>query len=153
MLIPERESWTAALAAADPSRIAALADAISVRGTVEALAPLREGLMLLQLRDSVAGSRFHLGEMPVTTVHLRLIENGRSAEGGAMLMSDDIERTTQLAILDAALVGGWPETDQIAELLAEGMAARAQIEAERALVLDRTRVDFQLLSEADDGND
>ncbi len=153
MLIPERESWTAALAAADPSRIATLADAISARGTVEALAPLREGLMLLQLRDSVAGSRFHLGEMPVAAVHLRLTENGHSAEGGAMLMSDDIERTTQLAILDAALVGGWPETDQIAELLAEGMAARAQIEAERALVLDRTRVDFQLLAEADDGND
>jgi alpha-D-ribose 1-methylphosphonate 5-triphosphate synthase subunit PhnG len=152
MTVPEREGWATALAAADQGAVTALADAISARAHVEAVVPISEGLMLLQLRDSVAGVRFHLGEIPVTTVHLRITEAARSAEGGATLMSDDIERTTRIAILDAVMAAGWPEADRIAELLIEGAAARARIEAERALVLNRTRVDFKLVSETANGN-
>jgi hypothetical protein len=40
-----------------------------------------------------------------------------------------------------------PEAPEIEALIAEGIAARAEVQARRALALDRTRVDFQLLSE------
>lgn len=144
---PDREDWAAALAAADRGRVAALADRIRARCTVEPLAPPREGLMLMQLRESVAGAAFHLGEIPMARVHLRLIAPEGMAEGGAALMSDDLALVTRLAILDAALVADLPEAPEIETLLAEGIAARAEIQARRALALERTRVDFQLLSE------
>ncbi|MFZ5751789.1 MAG: phosphonate C-P lyase system protein PhnG [Pseudomonadota bacterium] len=146
---PKREDWAAALAAANKERVAALADRIRDRAQVEPLAPPREGLMLMQLRDSVAGAAFHLGEIPMARVHLRLTAPEGSAEGGAALMSDDLSLVTRLAILDAALVADLPEAPEIEALLAEGMAARAEMQAQRALALDRTRVDFQLLSEDD----
>jgi alpha-D-ribose 1-methylphosphonate 5-triphosphate synthase subunit PhnG len=149
MMRPERENWTAALAAADTGRVAALADRIRDRATVEPLAPPREGLMLMQTRDSVAGAAFHLGEIPMARVHLRLTAPEGMAEGGAALMSDDLALVTRLAILDAALMADLSEAPEIEALLAEGMAARAEVQARRALALDRTRVDFQLLSEDD----
>jgi len=146
-LIPDREDWAAALAAADAARVAALADRIRARAQVAPLAPPREGLMLMQARDSVAGAAFYLGEIPMARVHLRLTAPEGAAEGGAALMSDDLALVTRLAILDAALVADLPETPEIKALIAEGVAARAELQAQRALALDRTRVDFQLLSE------
>lgn len=145
----QREDWGAALAAADPAAVTALAGRITAKVKVEAMAPPREGLMLLQMRDSVAGSPFHLGEIPVAKVHLRLVDGPHVAEGAAVLMSDDLTRVTQIAVLDAALAAGWDEASEIEALIADGHAARARAEAERALVLERTRVDFQLLSEED----
>ncbi|GIK82937.1 MAG: hypothetical protein BroJett024_40420 [Alphaproteobacteria bacterium] len=146
---PEREDWAAALAAADGARVAALADRIRDRAEVEPLAPPREGLMLMQARDSVAGAAFHLGEIPMARVHLRLTASEGAADGGAALMSDDLALVTRLAVLDAALAADLPEAPEIEALIADGMAARAEVRARRALALDRTRVDFQLLSEED----
>jgi alpha-D-ribose 1-methylphosphonate 5-triphosphate synthase subunit PhnG len=145
--LPDRQDWGAALAAADPAAVAALAARITARARIEALAPPREGLMLLRLRDSVAGAPFHLGEIPVARVHLRLIDGDRVAEGGAVLMSDDLPRVTEIAVLDAALAAGWSEAPEIEALIAAGQRARAQTEADRQQVLERTRVDFERLSE------
>lgn len=147
MTRPEREDWACALAAANADKVAALADRIRDRAEVEPLAPPREGLMLMQARDSVAGAAFHLGEIPMARVHLRLTAPEGAADGGAALMSDDLALVTRLAILDAALTADLPEAPDIEALIAEGMAARAEVNARRALALDRTRVDFQLLSE------
>lgn len=146
---PEREDWAMALAAADSARVADLADRIRARAKVEPLSPPREGLMLMQLRDSVAGAPFHLGEIPMARVHLRLTAPEGTASGGAALMSDDLALVTKLAVLDAALMADLPEAPEIEALIAQGMAARDEIRARRALALDRTRVDFQLLSEDD----
>lgn len=144
---PDREDWACALAAADRATVADLADRIRARAEVEPLAPPREGLMLMQLRDSVAGAAFHLGEIPMARVHLRLTTPEGTADGGAALMSDDLALVTRLAILDAALMADLPETPEIEALVSEGMAARVRTGTQRALALDRTRVDFQLLSE------
>ncbi|MDZ4136874.1 MAG: phosphonate C-P lyase system protein PhnG [Paracoccaceae bacterium] len=152
MARPQREDWAAALIAADAGKVAALAAAITARAKATPLAPPREGLMLMQLRDSVAGKPFHLGEIPVTQVHLRLNGPEGLAEGGAVLMSDDLPRATAIAVLDAALAADWPEAPAIEALIAEGQAARSNTNADRALVLERTKVDFKLLSEADDDN-
>lgn len=143
----DREDWACALAAADRARVADLADRIRARAEVEPLSPPREGLMLMQLRDSVAGAAFHLGEIPMARVHLRLTAPEGTADGGAALMSDDLALVTRLAILDAALMADLPEAPETEALVSEGMAARARTGAQRALALDRTRVDFQLLSE------
>jgi len=148
---PEREDWAMALAAADSARVADLADRIRARAKVEPLAPPREGLMLMQLRDSVAGAPFRSGRDPglarVRSCGVTAPEG--TASGGAALMSDDLALVTKLAILDAALMADLPEAPEIEALIAQGMAARDEIRARRALALDRTRVDFQLLSEDD----
>jgi len=129
---PDRESWASALASADAAKVAALADRIRDRATVTPLAPPREGLMLMQARDSVAGAAFHLGEIPMARVHLRLTAPEGGAEGGAALMSDDLALVTRLAILDAALCADLPEAPEIEALMAQGMAVRAEVHARRA---------------------
>ena len=149
MDLPNRENWATALAAADADAIRALANRVVDRAEVAPLAPPREGLMLMQMRDSVAGSAFYLGEIPMTRVHLRLTVPEGVAEGGAALMSDDLALVTRIAILDAALSADLREASEIEALIAEGMAALQEIRTQRALALDRTRVDFQLLSEED----
>jgi alpha-D-ribose 1-methylphosphonate 5-triphosphate synthase subunit PhnG len=150
--LPARESWVSALAAADPARVAAIAADIQARAEIELVAPSREGAMLLQLRDSVAGAAFHLGEIPVASAEVRLVEGERVAHGGAVLLSDDRARVVQLAILDAALAADWPDADEIGALIADGLARRFETERARAHILDATRVDFQLLSEAPDSD-
>ena len=87
---PDRESWASALASADAAKVAALADRIRDRATVTPLAPPREGLMLMQARDSVAGAAFHLGEIPMARVHLRLTAPEGGAEGGAALIGKSV---------------------------------------------------------------
>lgn len=146
---PEREDWAIALAAADVAKVEELADRIRARATITPLAPPRDGLMLMQARDSVAGAPFHLGEIPMARVHLRLSAPEGAADGGAALMSDDLTLVTRLAILDAALSADLPEASEIEALIAAGMAKRAESQARRALALDRTKVDFQPLSEDD----
>jgi len=147
--LPPRAAWTAALAAAPAEAVMGLAAEIAASAVIEHLSPPQDGLLLLRLRDSVAGAPFHLGELPVSRAHVQLRRGEALAEGGAVVMSDDPERTLAIAVLDAALAAGWPEADHIARLVAEGEAIRAGTEAERALVFARTRVDFQTLSQAD----
>lgn len=146
MNLPPREAWARALAAIEPERLAALARPIAARVRVEPLQPAGEGSMLLQLRDSVAGCTYHLGEIPVVRVALRLVDGAQVAEGGAVLLSDDLERATHIAILDAALAAGLPESQAIAGAIAEGIARWAGIEEVRANILATTRVEFELLS-------
>lgn len=149
MNLPPREAWGRALAAIEPERLAALARTIAARVRVEPLQPPGEGSMLLQVRESVAGCVFHLGEIPVVRVALRLVDGARVAEGGAVSMSDDLERATDIAILDAALAAGWPESEAIARAVADGIERWAGIEEIRANILATTRVEFELLSRAE----
>lgn len=140
---PPRSSWGRLLAAVERDRVIATAERLAAQLEVELAAPPESGLVLLTLRDGVAGTPFHLGEMPAARVALRVrTADGRGGEGGAFVRGEDLELARAIALLDAVLAHDLPAAAAAAGLLAEGAQRIAAIDRRRALQLARTRVDF-----------
>ncbi len=101
------QAWTerrfAALAVADPDRLAALAERVLERaGTSEVVAGPRPATMLVELTESVQGQPFHLGEVVVTEATV-LVDGCR---GDGVVLGLDVERATAAAVVDAAAEAG-----------------------------------------------
>ncbi len=140
---PPRSSWGRLLAAIERDRVIATAERLAAQLEVELAAPPESGLVLLTLRDGVAGTPFHLGEMPAARVAVRVrAADGRLGEGGAVVQGEDLERAWATALLDAVLAHGLPGAAAVAALLAEGAERVAATDRRRALLLARTKVDF-----------
>ena len=142
-----RAEWGKLLAAADPGSVSELAAQIGQRADVSYHQVPQEGHKLLIVEDSALFTDFSLGEVPLCRVHVKLDDGQTTAEGGAALMSDDIQRVRSIAILDAALAANWPEAADIEPLLESGLARLNSLEATRSHALERTRVNFSRLSE------
>jgi len=107
------------------------------------------GLGQLKLNDGAFHEPFYLGEFPVTKAHLTItLPDGKSVEGAAIMMSDDIEHVESLALCDAILTHELTGCDAIAELVIEGEALAQQETDKRHAMLAKTRVDFSLLDDA-----
>lgn len=120
--------------------------------TVTPLQPAEAGLALLKWCDSVLRQPFYLGEVPMARAAVALIDHrGRRAEGGAVVMADDAELAQALAVLDAIAAQRWPGAEAVDALVQQGAQARENRRAIRQAMLQRTRVDFSLLCEADIG--
>lgn len=132
--------WLDTLARAEDNRMKALAeDLLPLLGTVEVVQS-RTGLVMLPLRDTVAGTDFHLGEVLVAEAHIRLPET--LVEGYGMVTGRDLERAMAMAVIDAAALAG-RETDRIARFIeAEASHIRAADE-ERLRAVEATRVDME----------
>ncbi|NET50069.1 MAG: phosphonate C-P lyase system protein PhnG [Merismopedia sp. SIO2A8] len=106
------------------------------------------GLSLLQLQDSVFHEPYYLGEIPLSTAWVKLnIGNGQNYQGAAQVMSDVPNLATSLAICDAILMNqleGWQE---VADLMARGLAIRQEEDNLRGAMLAKTKVDFSLLNQ------
>ncbi len=139
------------LAAAPPEHVIAVADGLATRYRVQALSVPRSGLALLAMQDAVFGEPFHLGEVPLATAAVTVIDDaGREHTGGAALLSDRDDLVTAAAVCDAVLrakLAGW---EAVADLCAAGAERRAQREAARAQARENTRVDFAELGQDDD---
>ncbi len=146
--LPPRGVWGRLLALADRAQVLATAEALAAEGNIELLAPPESGLVLLALRDGVAGTPFHVGEMPAARVAVSVRSaDGRRGEGGAIVSSEDLELAHAVALLDAVLAHDLPGSERVVALLAQGAERAAEIERRRALLLARTRVDFQAFGE------
>lgn len=149
--LPPRPEWVRLFSATPRRDVEALARSLSETCVPRAAAAPRDGLMLLALQDLVRMEPFHLGEIPVAAVQVILTApDGREVEGGAVAMDDDVGFVTALAVLDGVLAARLPGWRDAAALLRLGQAERLRIERERAVMLEKTRVDFALLSEAGD---
>lgn len=141
--LPPRGQWGRLLALVDRAELLALAQALAAGWRIEPTAPPEAGLVLLTLRDGVAGTPFHVGEMTATRVALRVqTADGRVAEGGAIIAGEDLERAQAVALLDAVLAHDLPGAARASELLARGQARAALIERQRRTLLARTKVEF-----------
>jgi len=146
-----RIHWLRSLTAHSKSAVMAVASLASSGCSVRALAPAQEGLALLTLRDAVLGERFHLGEVPLAEARVEVTSaDGRSGRGAARVLDDDAELAAALAVCDAVLTADLPGADEVRRLVVEGAALRAADDDRRRALLDRTRVDFALLSTARD---
>lgn len=118
------------------------------------LIPSESGLALLPWQDAVMHQPFYLGEVPMSRAAVALTNHlGQRIEGGAVLMADDLPLAEALAVLDAVWAHRWPGAEQVAALAAQGQQVLAHRRAARHTMLTRTRVDFSLLSQADEANE
>lgn len=147
----ERRHLVACLVAAGRERVLNTATQLTEGLAVTPLQPAEAGLALMQWRDAVKHQPFFLGEVPMARAAVALVnQRGERIEGGAVVMADDAELAHGLAVLDALFAHRWPGAAAVDALAVLGAQLRADIRAVRQAGLQRTRVDFALLAEADE---
>ena len=146
-----RSDLVACLAAADRDQVLGAAQRLCEGLTLTPLLPAESGLALMQWTDALMHQPFFLGEVPMSRAAVALVDtHGRRVEGGAVVMADDAELAQALATLDAVFASRWPGAETVDALALSGQRARADLRAQRQAMLQRTRVDFSLLAQADD---
>jgi alpha-D-ribose 1-methylphosphonate 5-triphosphate synthase subunit PhnG len=147
----ERRHLVACLTTADREQVLHAAAQLAEGLTITPLQPAESGLALLQWQDAVIHQPFFLGEVPMARAAIALVNHrGDRAEGGAVVMVDDADLAHALALLDAVFAHRWPGVEVVETLARSGAAARERLRAQRQAGLQRTRVDFSLLAEADE---
>lgn len=147
----ERRHLATCLAAADRDQLLHAAAQLTEGLAITPLQPAESGLALMQWQDAVMHQPFFLGEVPMARAAVALTDHrGERAEGGAVVMADDADLAHALALLDAIFAHRWPGAEVVEALALGGAAARERVRAQRQAGLQRTRVDFSLLAEADD---
>jgi phosphonate C-P lyase system protein PhnG len=143
-----RGRWGAALLGLDRRRVLEVAGRLSQTLRIRLRRVPVAGLAMTRVRDTVLNHAFNLGEIPLTSVHVRLsAPDGRSGEGGASLMCDDLELAEATAIIDGVLAHGLEGAAEAARLVQEGLDRLNVREAQRRSMLERTRVSFAHLDQ------
>ncbi|PKM06245.1 MAG: phosphonate C-P lyase system protein PhnG [Gammaproteobacteria bacterium HGW-Gammaproteobacteria-7] len=146
---PPRNRWGALLAQLPADQVRSAAAVLELE-IVDITLP-QSGLGLMHLSDSALNDGFYLGEIPVARAHVRVkCADGRSGEGGAVLLDDRARLARAIAVLDAALAAQLPGWETVATLVAQGLAAHEQRAQMRRALLARTHVDFSLLGQEEE---
>lgn len=98
-------------------------------------------LVMVQMRETVAGARFYLGELLASEAMVQLA----GSKGFALLAGDDLDRVLCDAALDALRRSGLPEWEPVHQALSE---AEQQIEGAAQQEMRRhaaSRVQFNTL--------
>jgi alpha-D-ribose 1-methylphosphonate 5-triphosphate synthase subunit PhnG len=101
----------------------------------------RQALVMLRVRETVANSLFHAGEVLVTEVKLEL--DGQFGFG--MIIGDSPRRAMAVALVDAALRKGGPVADQLQHELAELDHQLTRRNQHLEALVATTKVDFERL--------
>ncbi len=103
------------LAFAQRGEVVPLAERLLSEGVLEGLSVIRPpqvGLVLMQVREPVAGERFHLGEVLATQCSVEL----DGTPGWSMRGGDDRVAALAGAVLDAIAAANRPEAEQVQAL-------------------------------------
>ena len=132
--------WLDTLARADDKALKVIAETLlPALGEIEVVQS-RTGLVMLPMRDTVAATDFHLGEVLVAEAHLRLA--GTAIEGYGMVTGRDLERAMAMAVIDAAAMAEM-DTSRIAQFIATQAERSRQADRERLCAVEATRVDME----------
>lgn len=105
------------------------------------LSPPQRGLVMVQLREGARGSLFYLGEVLVSEARVQVA----GAVGIGLIAGDRAEDAEALALIDAALNAGLPETRSWQEQLrSEADRLHRQRAADETRLLE-TRVSFETM--------
>lgn len=149
-----REEWASALSAAPEKKLAEVVEDLLSDLKVNPTTLPQAGLGMLRMNETAFNETFYLGEFPLASCSVSVTTaSGETAEGGALVLDDRVERAEQLALCDAVLAARLPGWQRVHELLLEGVARRAEIGLERKSMLARTRVDFALLEDVGGDDD
>ena len=109
------------------------------KSQVRLLSGPRQALVMLRVRESVANSLFHAGEVLVTEVKLELDEQF----GFGMIIGDSPRRAMAVALVDAALRKGGPVAEQLQHELATLDRQLAEHHQQEQALVAKTKVDFE----------
>jgi alpha-D-ribose 1-methylphosphonate 5-triphosphate synthase subunit PhnG len=146
-----RSRWSVALGSLPRETVLELGGSLAGQFRVTPATIPQSGLALLSLRDSVEKQTFYLGEIPLSSSHVIIAdESGQTVEGAAILMVDDAELASALAICDGVLANRLAGWDTVATHVRTGLANLDQESRIRKTMRTRSRVNFSLLNEEDD---
>jgi alpha-D-ribose 1-methylphosphonate 5-triphosphate synthase subunit PhnG len=129
------------LAAARPDDLVALADRITAGAACRVDRQPEVGMVVLEVREPVAGERFHLTEVLVTQA--RVTVDG--APGWAMRTGDDRLATLAAAVCDGAVEAGHAMAADVERLCAATAERRAAEDAAAQAKVAPTAVAFEEL--------
>jgi len=138
---PSTEERASLLADAAPAELVALADRITAAADVRVEAQPQVGMVVLEVREPVAGERFHLTEVLVTEA--RVTVDG--APGWSMRTGDDRLAALAAAVCDGAVEAGHALADDVVRLCTTTAAARAAEQAAEQARVAATAVTFEEL--------
>jgi alpha-D-ribose 1-methylphosphonate 5-triphosphate synthase subunit PhnG len=127
---PPAERRAELLAHAAAADVVALADRITAAAQCRVDRQPEVGMVVLEVREPVAGERFHLTEVLVTQAEVTV----DGAPGWAMRTGDDRLATLAAAVCDAAVEAGHdlaPEVERLCTTTAQRYAAHAAAEHAR----------------------
>ncbi len=149
-----RSRWGVALQAIDREQVLSLAARITSTYPARHTRTPSAGLVMLQMRDSVLGEHFNMGEVPVSEARIALsVGTSDDVIGGARIMKDDAELAEAIAVCDAVLAHDLEHQVEVAQLVEEGIARLDGRERVRRGIRCLTRVDFALLNQTLDEED
>jgi len=138
---PSVEHRAELLAHADPPDLVALADRITAAAQVRVETRPEVGMVVLEVREPVAGERFHLTEVLVTEARASV----DGAPGWSMRTGDDRLAALAAAVCDAAVEAGHALADDVHRLCAATAARRAAEDAAEQAMVAPTAVAFEEL--------
>lgn len=145
--IPPR-IWVRALTAHPYQTILSVVEILAKNWQINYQVVPQSGLNLLQLEDGVFHEPYYLGEIPVASAQIEIInERGESFVGAAQVMNDSADLAVVLAVCDAVMAHQLPGWQQVAQLIQQGAEQRLLEELQRGAMLTKTKVDFSLLSQ------
>jgi len=119
--------------------------------TIEDIKLPQAGLGLMQLKDSALQEGYFLGEIPLATAHVVLTDAQQNrTEGAAQIMHSEASLARAIAIMDAVVSAKLNGHERVTQLLARGLTVLTEQQSSRKKMLARTRVDFSLLSSAEE---
>jgi alpha-D-ribose 1-methylphosphonate 5-triphosphate synthase subunit PhnG len=138
---PSAEERAELLAIAASAELVALADRITAAADVRVAAQPQVGMVVLEVREPVAGERFHLSEVLVTEACVTV----DGAAGWSMRAGDDRLATLAAAVCDGAVESGHALAGDVVRLCAASAAARAEQTAAEQARVATTAVVFEEL--------
>lgn len=127
------------MAKADREFAIGIANQIKEKEEITIVKEPEKVLTMIKMREPVKQSLFYLGEVIVTEAAVAV----GGANGVAVLMGDDYEKTSSMAIIDAAFNSGvWQDVTPFLEMEEQLLA---QEEKENAL-FQKTMVDFKTMA-------
>lgn len=138
--LEEQGRWLSVLARAEAGAVKALAEELLPNLELLGLEVLenRIGLVMLPATDTAQGTRFHVGEVLVAASRVRL----GGLEGYAACLGRNLEQSLAIAILDAALQGGW-QAERIRAFVEREAARQSAEDAALARQIAATRVEME----------
>lgn len=138
-----RKEYSKILALAGYEEVKPLKKLIEDRYQVKMLRPAQKTLTMMQFREPIKSSLFYLGEVLCS----ECIAEVEGVKGAAVIMGDDFEKVTALAVIDAAYNGGLEECRiidaAIRKLAEKQQVSRGSLNAE----IRKSKVSFNTMGE------
>lgn len=138
-----RKDYSRIMAAADREQLRPLSKMIEDKYDVRVLRPAQKTLTMMQFREPVKSSLFYLGEVLCSECIVELA----GVKGAAVIIGDDFDKVTAMAVLDAAYNSQLAEISAIdaavRKMAAEQQESRGALNAE----LRKSKVTFNTMGE------